>query len=136
MEEVAEEVNMSGETGDGADSGIGIPYPLETPVGDGEGSNLGILWRTTPMPPQRTRRRAFFCGRRLIACFRAESQERDVIILRFGLRPDILTLEEVGKRFNVTRERIRQIETAALKSFCNPPKARKSGIFFHKRNSL
>ena len=53
-------------------------------------------------------------------------REREVIVLRFGLesgRP--MTLEEVGKRFNVTRERIRQIETAALRKLRNPTRSKK-----------
>ena len=53
-------------------------------------------------------------------------RERQVIKLRFGLengRP--LTLEEVGRQFNVTRERIRQIETAALRKLRNPVRSKK-----------
>ena len=53
-------------------------------------------------------------------------REREVIILRFGLetgRP--MTLEEVGRRFKVTRERIRQIETAALRKLRNPTRSKK-----------
>ena len=53
-------------------------------------------------------------------------REREVIILRFGLETGKpMTLEEVGKRFNVTRERIRQIETAALRKLRNPSKSKK-----------
>ena len=53
-------------------------------------------------------------------------REREVIILRFGLESGHpLTLEEVGKRFKVTRERIRQIETAALRKLRNPSRSKK-----------
>ena len=49
-----------------------------------------------------------------------------MIILRFGLESGHpLTLEEVGKRFKVTRERIRQIETAALRKLRNPSRSKK-----------
>ena len=62
----------------------------------------------------------------MTACFRAESTEREVIILRFGLETGHpLTLEEVGKRFKRDRERIRQIETAALRKLRNPSKSKK-----------
>ena len=53
-------------------------------------------------------------------------REQKVLRLRFGLddgRPR--TLEEVGREFNVTRERIRQIETAALRKLRNPSKSKK-----------
>ena len=57
-------------------------------------------------------------------------REREVIILRFGLETGHpLTLEEVGKRFNVTRERIRQIETAALRKLRNPSKKQENQGF-------
>ena len=53
-------------------------------------------------------------------------REREVIVLRFGLETGHpMTLEEVGKRFKVTRERIRQIETAALRKLRNPSRSRK-----------
>ena len=53
-------------------------------------------------------------------------REREVIILRFGLESGHpMTLEEVGKRFKVTRERIRQIETAALRKLRNPSRSKK-----------
>ncbi|MCX6009283.1 MAG: sigma-70 family RNA polymerase sigma factor, partial [Chloroflexi bacterium] len=53
-------------------------------------------------------------------------RERRVILLRFGLEDDRpRTLEEVGKEFNVTRERIRQIEAKALRKLRHPSRSRK-----------
>ena len=64
-------------------------------------------------------------------------REREVIILRFGLETGKpMTLEEVGRRFNVTRERIRQIETAALRKLRNPSKSKRFGTSFPDRRGL
>jgi len=53
-------------------------------------------------------------------------RERRVILLRFGLVDDrARTLEEVGQEFNVTRERIRQIEAKALRKLRHPSRSRK-----------
>jgi len=53
-------------------------------------------------------------------------RERRVVLLRFGLEDDrARTLEEVGKEFNVTRERIRQIEAKALRKLRHPSRSRK-----------
>jgi len=50
-----------------------------------------------------------------------KEKERDVLVLRFGLNgADSMTLEEVGQKMNVTRERVRQIESKALARFCQP----------------
>ena len=58
-----------------------------------------------------------------------KDRERQVIVLRFGLADGHpRTLEEVGKEFNVTRERIRQIEAKALRKLRNPVRARESAI--------
>ena len=53
-------------------------------------------------------------------------REQEVLILRFGLRDGrTRTLEEVGKEFNVTRERIRQIEAKALRKLRHPSRSKK-----------
>jgi len=52
-------------------------------------------------------------------------REREVLLLRNGFYGKVLTLEEVGQRYGVTRERIRQIETKAIKKLRHPSRARK-----------
>jgi RNA polymerase primary sigma factor len=56
-------------------------------------------------------------------------REREVIRLRYGLTGDTFTLEELGKKFNVTRERIRQIEIRALKKLQHPVRSKKLEVF-------
>lgn len=61
-----------------------------------------------------------------------KEREREVIILRFGLRDGHpRTLEEVGKEFHVTRERIRQIEAKALRKLRNPVRSKKIKDFLN-----
>jgi RNA polymerase primary sigma factor len=53
-------------------------------------------------------------------------REREVLVMRFGLKDGITrTLEDVGKQFNVTRERVRQIEAKALRKLRHPLRSRK-----------
>jgi RNA polymerase primary sigma factor len=61
--------------------------------------------------------------------------ERDkrVLMLRFGIGCDAMTLEEIGQRYGVTRERIRQIEAKALKKIRHP--SRRSLVSEHSNNS-
>ena len=62
-------------------------------------------------------------------------REREVIESRFGLKDGIVhTLEETGKQYNVTRERIRQIEATALKKLRNPRRSRKLKDFYEDNN--
>jgi RNA polymerase primary sigma factor len=103
------------------------PISLEKPVGDEEDSSLGdFVEDPTAESPfelasERLRRENL---RRALAAL--PEREREVIELRFGLtgeRP--LTLEEVGRAFNVTRERIRQIESHTLKKLEALPEAQR-----------
>ena len=103
------------------------PISLEKPVGDEDDSSLGdFVEDTTAESPfelasERLRRENL---RRALAAL--PEREREVIELRFGLtggRP--LTLEEVGRAFNVTRERIRQIESHTLKKLEALPEAQR-----------
>ena len=62
-----------------------------------------------------------------------DSRERKVIELRFGLNGnEIQTLEQIGKLFNVTRERIKQIETKALRRLRHPTRTRKLRGFMYE----
>ena len=123
MEEVAEEVNMSGKRV----AASGDTVSLETPVGDEEGSNLGDFVADDANASTEDKAESFLLREEIDSMLQGlNPREREVIILRFGLETGHpLTLEEVGKRFNVTRERIRQIETAALRKLRNPSKSKK-----------
>lgn len=127
MEEVAEEVNMSEKRVTELIQASGDTVSLETPVGDEKGSNLGDFVADDTNASTEDKAESFLLREEIDSMLQGlNPRERDVIILRFGLETGHpLTLEEVGKRFNVTRERIRQIETAALRKLRNPSKSKK-----------
>lgn len=127
MEEVAEEVNMSGKRVAELIQASGDTVSLETPVGDEEGSNLGDFVADDANASTEDKAESFLLREEIDSMLQGlNPREREVIILRFGLETGHpLTLEEVGKRFNVTRERIRQIETAALRKLRDPSKSKK-----------
>lgn len=126
-EEVAEEVHMSEKRVAELIQASGDTVSLETPVGDEDGSNLGDFVADDAGGSTEEKAESVFLREEIDAMLKGLSpREREVIILRFGLetgRP--MTLEEVGRRFKVTRERIRQIETAALRKLRNPSKSKK-----------
>ena len=126
-EEVAAEVQMSPKRVAELIQASGDTVSLETPVGDEDGSNLGDFVADDAGGSTEEKAESVFLREEIDAMLKGLSpREREVIILRFGLesgRP--MTLEEVGKRFNVTRERIRQIETAALRKLRNPTRSKK-----------
>lgn len=105
----------------------GDTVSLETPVGDEDGSNLGDFVADDANASTEEKAESIFLREEIEAMLQGLSpREREVITLRFGLKTGHpMTLEEVGKRFNVTRERIRQIETAALRKLRNPSKSKK-----------
>ena len=104
------------------------PISLEAPVGEEEDSSLGDFISDPHAldPYEYTAQRKL---REELDKILEELNEREerVIRLRFGLVPDgrVRTLEEVGKEFNVTRERIRQIEAKALRKLKHPSRSRK-----------
>jgi RNA polymerase primary sigma factor len=103
------------------------PVSLETPIGDDEDSILGdFIQDVEALAP------ADYASQELLreqvdsVLDSLSSRERDVLRLRFGLVDGRnRTLEEVGKEFNVTRERIRQIEAKALRKLRHPSRSRK-----------
>ena len=102
------------------------PVSLETPIGEEEDSHLGdfIPDEDTPAPSDAA---ATTILREVIekALHTLTPREEHVIKLRFGLYDGrSRTLEEVGKEFNITRERIRQIEAKALRKLRHPSRAR------------
>ena len=103
------------------------PVSLETPIGEEEDSHLGdfIQDDNVPVPADAA---AFTLLKEQLVEVLSTLTERDqkVLRLRFGLDDGrARTLEEVGKEFNVTRERIRQIEAKALRKLRHPSRSRK-----------
>ncbi|MBI4289593.1 MAG: RNA polymerase sigma factor RpoD [Chloroflexi bacterium] len=103
------------------------PVSLETPIGEEEDSHLGdfIEDRSAPAPSDSA---SFQLLKEQIDEVLAtlNDRERKVLRLRFGLEDGrSRTLEEVGKEFNVTRERIRQIEAKALRKLRHPSRSRR-----------
>jgi len=101
------------------------PVSLETPIGEEEDSHLGDFIPDDDAP---ARQRLLLLRFERTACRRFgyfDSQRREVLRLRFGLDDGrARTLEEVGKEFNVTRERIRQIEAKALRKLRHPSRSK------------
>ena len=124
-EEIGKEVGMSEKRVTELSSGDTVS--LETPVGDEDGSNLGDFVADDSNASTEEKAESVFLREEIEQMLQGlNPREREVIILRFGLESGHpLTLEEVGKRFKVTRERIRQIETAALRKLRNPSRSKK-----------
>ena len=100
---------------------------LETPIGAEEDSHLGdFIEDRAALAPADAALHQLLKEQVEAVLDSLSGRERRVLQLRFGLedgRP--LTLEEVGKEFNVTRERIRQIEAKALRKLSHPSRSRK-----------
>ncbi len=102
------------------------PKSLETPVGSEESSQLGDFIEDETMPePVDAAARELLKDQVQNALSVLTERERQVLEMRFGLHDGRdYTLEEVGKYFNVTRERIRQIEAKALRKLRHPTRSR------------
>ena len=126
-EEIGKEVGMSEKRVTELMQSSGDTVSLETPVGDEDGSNLGDFVADDSNASTEEKAESVFLREEIEQMLQGlNPREREVIILRFGLDSGHpLTLEEVGKRFKVTRERIRQIETAALRKLRNPSRSKK-----------
>ncbi len=103
------------------------PVSLETPIGEEEDSHLGDFIPDEDSPAPSEAASQSLLREQLIEVLRTLTpREEQVLTLRFGLedgRPR--TLEEVGKVFNITRERIRQIEAKALRKLRHPSRSKK-----------
>ncbi len=102
------------------------PISLETPIGDDDESHLGdfIEDKTVMSPEQHVLRQALRQQLEEVLSTLSEREEQ-VLRYRFGLEDDTeYTLEQVGKKFGVTRERIRQIEAKALRKLRHPHRAK------------
>ncbi len=103
------------------------PASLETPIGEEDDSNLGdFVADNNTVTPEANIESVMLREHIDVLLKDLKDREREVIILRFGLRDGHpRTLEEVGKIFSVTRERIRQIEAKALRKLRNPVRSKK-----------
>ena len=103
------------------------PASLETPIGEEDDSNLGdFVADTNTVTPEVNVENVMLREEIDNLLADLKDRERQVIILRFGLLDGHpRTLEEVGKEFNVTRERIRQIEAKALRKLRNPVRSKR-----------
>ena len=103
------------------------PTSLETPVGDEEDSHLGDFIQDTTQPtPYDSTSRQLLKEQMEEVLSTLSDREKRVLIYRFGLDDGrAKTLEEVGKTFGVTRERIRQIEAKALRKLRHPSRSKK-----------
>ena len=103
------------------------PVSLETPIGEEEDSHLGDFIQDDNVPVPAEAATYTMLKEQIVEVLTTLTErEQKVLRLRFGLddgRPR--TLEEVGKEFNVTRERIRQIEAKALRKLRHPSRSRK-----------
>lgn len=126
-EEIAKEMNMPVERVREILKISQEPVSLETPIGEEEDSHLGDFIKddNVPVPADVA---AFTLLKEQLEEVLGTLTEREqkVLTLRFGLEDGrARTLEEVGKEFNVTRERIRQIEAKALRKLRHPSRSRK-----------
>ena len=126
-EEIAKEMNLPVDRVREIQKISQEPVSLETPIGEEEDSHLGdfIQDDNVPVPAEAA---AFTLLKEQLSevLGTLTDRERKVLELRFGLDDGrARTLEEVGKEFNVTRERIRKIEAKALRKLRHPSRSRK-----------
>jgi RNA polymerase primary sigma factor len=103
------------------------PVSLETPIGEEDDSHLGdFIKDESSLSPEEYATNEILKEEINDVLDTLQAREKQVLELRFGLIDGTCyTLEEVGKRFNVTRERIRQIEAKALRKLRHPSRAKK-----------
>ena len=104
-----------------------LPVSLETPIGEEEDSQLGDFIEDRDLPSPEESAAGHLLREQIEEMLGALSErEKEVLHYRFGLEDGrSYTLEEVGKRFGVTRERIRQIEAKALRKLRHPSRSKK-----------
>ena len=126
-EEIAEEMNMPVERVREILKISQEPVSLETPIGEEEDSHLGDFIQDDNVPVPADAAAFTLLKEQLVEVLSTLTErEQKVLRLRFGLDDGrARTLEEVGKEFSVTRERIRQIEAKALRKLRHPSRSRK-----------
>ncbi len=126
-EEIAEEMNMPVERVREILKISQEPVSLETPIGEEEDSHLGDFIQDDNVPVPADAAAFTLLKEQLVEVLGTLTErEQKVLRLRFGLDDGrARTLEEVGREFSVTRERIRQIEAKALRKLRHPSRSRK-----------
>ena len=126
-EEIAKEMNMPVDRVREIQKISQEPVSLETPIGEEEDSHLGDFIQDDNVPVPSEAAAFTLLKEQLVDVLGTlTDREQKVLRLRFGLDDGrARTLEEVGKEFNVTRERIRQIEAKALRKLRHPSRSRK-----------
>jgi RNA polymerase primary sigma factor len=109
------------------------PVSLDTPIGEEDDSHLGdFIEDDTALSPADSAAFSMLRKELATALESLTDRERQVVRLRFGLEDGrARTLEEVGKEFNVTRERIRQIEAKALRKLRHPSRSKRLKDFLN-----
>ena len=126
-EEIAEKMNLPVERVREIQKISQEPVSLETPIGEEEDSHLGDFIQDDNVPVPAEAAAFTLLKEQLVEVLGTLTErEQKVLRLRFGLDDGrARTLEEVGKEFNVTRERIRQIEAKSLRKLRHPSRSRK-----------
>ncbi len=126
-EEIAEEMGISEEKVREILKIAQEPVSLETPIGEEEDSHLGDFIPDEDVPAPAEAAAFSMLKEQLVEVLDTLTErEQKVLKLRFGLEDGrARTLEEVGKKFDVTRERIRQIEAKALRKLRHPSRSKK-----------
>ncbi len=126
-EEIAEEMNMPTDRVREILKISQEPVSMETPIGEEEDSHLGDFIEDDKVPVPADAAAFTLLKESLVEVLGTLTErEQKVLRLRFGLDDGrARTLEEVGREFNVTRERIRQIEAKALRKLRHPSRSRK-----------
>ena len=132
-EEVAEEMGMPADKVRDILKIAQEPVSLETPIGEEEDSHLGdFIPDEYASEPAEAASFTFLREQLMSVLDTLTDREKKVLILRFGIEDGrTRTLEEVGKEFNVTRERIRQIEAKALRKLRHPSRSKKLKDFLN-----
>ena len=127
VEEIAKEMNISTDKVRDIMKIALDPVSLEMPIGEEEDSHLGDFIQDEDSPaPSDAVSQTMLREQLLEVLHTLTPREEQVLMLRFGLKDGRMrTLEEVGKVFNITRERIRQIEAKALRKLRHPSRSKR-----------
>ncbi|MBN2020126.1 MAG: RNA polymerase sigma factor RpoD [Sedimentisphaerales bacterium] len=138
IEEIAKEAQMSIDEARRVLKMSKHPISLDRPIGDSEDSNFGDFIEDDEVDSPVSTATQSMLKERIDAILKTLSyREREIIKLRYGIGDGYTyTLEEVGRIFKVTRERVRQVEAKAIRKLQHPVRARKlEGFLDHKNHT-